>query len=231
MWVLGTGSERNSIMDGLTAAGWHAGPLDRVSGTPARVAAEWAARTDMELVPPRLAMERRDRIRRTGAAMGAAAVILMVAAAGLQLWGARREVDAIRERRAEIREAVTPVLAAANELVAIEERLAAIEEIQEASGSWTFALVELSVVLPDDVHLLALQAAGDTLVIDAMGRRAGDALDALRRAASLRDVRQEGPTQYELEDGTVARERFTLSAIRVPDAAPTGALDDPGGAP
>jgi hypothetical protein len=175
----------------------------------------------MELVPPRLAMARRDRVRRAGLAMGAVAAVLVIAAAGLQLWGVARELEAVRERRAEIRDAVAPVVAIADELWAIEERLEAIEAVQRLAGSWTLALVELSVVLPDNVHLVGLQAAGDTLVIDAVGQRAGDALDALRGASTLTDVRQEGPIQYEVEDGEVARERFTLSALRVTAPPPT----------
>jgi Tfp pilus assembly protein PilN len=170
----------------------------------------------MELVPPRLAMARRDRVRRVGIGMSAVAACLLVAAAGLQLWGAARQLDAVRDQREAIRSEVAPVMAIADELWAIEDRLQSIEAVQRQAGSWTLALVELSVILPDNVHLVGLQAAGDTLVIDALGQRAGDALDALRGASALRDVRQEGATQYEIEGGEVARERVTLSALRTP---------------
>jgi Tfp pilus assembly protein PilN len=127
---------------------------------------------------------------------------------------------------------VAPVLAAADSLGTIEERLASIRLLEEAASGWTFALVELAVVLPEDVHLSALQAAGDTLVMDAIGGRAGDALDALGNSSSFRDVQLEGTIQRDVEAGAAARERFTLSAIRAEDLPPaTKAVVRSGGAP
>jgi hypothetical protein len=85
-----------------------------------------------------------------------------------------------------------------------------------ASARWTFSLVEVSVLLPSETHLVSLRAAGDTAVIEAEGGRAGDALAALRTATTLRDVRIEGTIQREIEDGTASGERFTLSALLAP---------------
>jgi Tfp pilus assembly protein PilN len=174
----------------------------------------YAPESGVELVPPTLAMARRDHTRRIAIGMGAVAAFFLVAAAAVQLWGASRELRLVRAERAEIREAVAPVLAAADSLAAIEERLASIGALEDAAGGWTFALVELAVVLPGDVHLASLQAAGDTLVMDAIGGRAGDALDALGNTSSFRDVQLEGAIQRDVEAGAAARERFTLSAIR-----------------
>ncbi|MEX1258846.1 MAG: PilN domain-containing protein [Gemmatimonadota bacterium] len=224
-WVFASDAEGRPIAEALAAAGWQSGVEARLRRSAAGVAALHAHEAGAELVPPTLAMARRDRARRVAVGMGIAAAVLVVAAAGVQLWGASRELRLVRAERAEIREAVAPVLAAADSLGMIEERLASIGTLEEAASGWTFALVELAVVLPEDVHLAALQAAGDTLVMDAVGGRAGDALDALGNSSSFRDVQLEGTIQRDVEAGAAARERFTLSAIRadgLPSAAKTG---------
>jgi Tfp pilus assembly protein PilN len=224
-WVFASDAEGRVVAEALAAAGWHPGVETRLRRSAAGVAALHAPESGAELVPPTLAMARRDRARRVAVGMGIAAAVLVVAAAAVQLWGASRELRLVRAERAEIREAVAPVLAAADSLGMIEERLASIGTLEEAASGWTFALVELAVVLPEDVHLAALQAAGDTLVMDAVGGRAGDALDALGNSSSFRDVQLEGTIQRDVEAGASARERFTLSAIRaegLPSAAKAG---------
>jgi Tfp pilus assembly protein PilN len=224
-WVFAADTEARPISEALARSGWHPGVETRLRRSAAAVAAEHASGAGVELVPPTLALSRRDRARRIAVAMGVAAVFLLLASAAVQLWGASRELRLVRAERSEIREAVAPVLAAADSLGTIEERLASIEAIEGAAAGWTFALVELAVVLPQDVHLVALQTAGDTLVIDAVGGRAGDALDALGNSSSFSDIQLEGSIQRDVEAGAAARERFTLSAIRaggLPPAAKPG---------
>jgi Tfp pilus assembly protein PilN len=227
-WVFAPEAEGRQVAEALAQAAWHPGVETRLRRSAAAVAALHAPEAGAELVPPTLAMARRDRGRRVAIGMGIAAAVLLFAAGVVQLWGASRNLRLVREERAEIAEAVAPVLAAADSLSAIAEQLASIGAIEEAATGWTFALVELSVVLPEDVHLAALQAAGDTLVLDAVGGRAGDALDALGNSSSFRDVQLEGMIQRDVEAGAAARERFTLSAIRV-EGLPSAAkgLDTP----
>lgn len=208
------------------AAGWAVAQRPSGSADPARAAADHAAVAGAELVPPSLELARRDRSRTVGRRMGVAAVLLIVAAAALGIWDAGRDLRELRAERAALRPSVEPALAAREELETLESRLASIGAIQTGSAGWTFALVELSVLLPEDVHLVAIQAAGDTVVVEASGFRAGDALDALRRASSFGDVRLEGSIQRDLQAGTTGRERFTLSAVRRPwTAAPDRGTD------
>ncbi|MCI0432682.1 MAG: hypothetical protein L0271_03385, partial [Gemmatimonadetes bacterium] len=51
------------------------------------------------------------------------------------------------------------------------------------------------------------------LVIEASAARAGEAMQALRRAGSLSDLRLEGVVDRDLADGSTAVERFRLSAL------------------
>jgi len=212
--VSAEGTAGESILAAFSGAGWHAAKESRLAGTPAVLAANFAAETDLEMVPPRLAMERRDRVRRIGIGLGIAAGVLFLATALLLFVGARMELRAVRQYREEIRPSVIPLMAGADSLFMLEDRVRAIEEVEASSEGWAFVLVELAVLLPQDTHLERIQAAGDTLVLEAIGGRAGEVLEALRRSATLSDPRLEGPIQRDVEGGAATRERFRLSAIR-----------------
>jgi hypothetical protein len=159
-------------------------------------------------------MERRDRVRRVGIGLGIAGGVLFLATAVVLLLGARMELRSVREYREEIRPSVAPLMAGADSLFMLEDQVRAIEEVEANSEGWAFVLVELAVLLPQDTHLERLQAAGDTLVLEAVGGRAGDVLEALRRSATLSDPRMEGTIQRDVEDGAATGERFIMSAVR-----------------
>jgi Tfp pilus assembly protein PilN len=166
-------------------------------------------------------MERRDRVRRIGVGLGIAGGVLFLAAALVQLLGARMELRSIRQHREDIQASVAPLLAGADSLLRMEDQVQAIEDVEADSEGWAFVLVELAVLLPEDTHLERIQAAGDTLVLEAVGGRAGEVLEALQRSATLTDPRLEGSIQRDVEDGEATGERFRLSAIRREDSAPS----------
>jgi len=210
--LLAEGEGRAAIATALKEAGWviaRAGESEAADVAAARHLAD----AEPELVPIPLALARRARNRKLAVTMLAAAVVIVAAAGVVHLWGTAREYGAIQQARAELREDVAPALAARDSLDRITERLEDLQAVGRASARWTYSLVELSMLLPIESHVVSLRAAGDTVVIEAAGGRAGDALAALSRAPSLRDVRLEGTIQRDLERGTTSRERFTLSAI------------------
>jgi Tfp pilus assembly protein PilN len=98
----------------------------------------------------------------------------------------------------------------------LNERVAKIQELENRSPQWTRALFDLALLLPEDTHLTSLRATADTLIIEASGDRAGEAMQALRRAGSLDDVRMLGAVQRELDDGETSVERFRLRAVLNP---------------
>lgn len=217
MVVLGPGTDRAGLLATLRSEGWVDSGEDH---EPATAAALHADTAEPELLPESLAEARRSRSRRTTVRLVAAAVVLIAAAAVVHLWGTAREYRVVQQERTELREIVAPALAARDSLDRMNARLEALQSIGGESARWSYALVELSMVLPSEVHLVSLQAAGDTVVLEAEGGRAGDALDALSNASSLRDVRLEGMIQRDLEQGTTSRERFTLSALLADGDAP-----------
>lgn len=201
------------LREALRGAGWVLLPADPADVGAAVEASRHTAEALPELVPAPLAWARRERDRSLTVRMLAASVVLVAAAAIVHLWGAGRELSALRSERMALREVVAPALAARDSLDAALGRVAALEALGHESARLTFSLVELAVLLPPETYLVSLRAAGDTAVFEAAGGRAGDALAALRAAPTLRDVRIEGPIQRDIEGGATSRERFTLSAI------------------
>lgn len=209
------------VAGALDAAGW---TVDRHATADAGEAAATAANgTDTELTTPAVAVERQGRARRLARLLVAAAAALTVTAAAAELWGARRELDAVLLRRASIRADVAPLLALRDSIGGLEARTSSIRSIAAASPRWTTALLDLGLLLPEDTHITTLHATGDTIFVEAAGARAGQVLQSLRGAGSLRDVRVDGVVERELEDGTTSVERFRLRARLAPPAAAAGA--------
>jgi len=175
-------------------------------------AARWAAASRIELVPPKL-----NRLRRKGRARIATGLILggtvlLAASLGTSLWGAHRELEAVREARAALRDQVSPLLDARDSLEMLQTRAQSLDHLSRSSPLWTRSLVELSAVLPRDTHLTGLFASGDTLEIEGAGARAGEAIQALREAGIFEEVRLLGLVEREMEAGETVVERFRLWA-------------------
>jgi Tfp pilus assembly protein PilN len=175
-----------------------------------------AARADgsvLELVPPSLAEERREKVRRNAAGLVGAAVVCVLAAAAVQLWGAHRELGAVEALREDIRPQVAPLLETRDLLNELTARAEALEELEAANPIWTRPLVELAALLPEDTYLTALFASGDTVEIEAAGARAGEAIQALRESGLFEEVRLQGIVERKLDEGETVEERFRLWAL------------------
>lgn len=210
--VCGEPGRREALSRAVAAAGWTLADDAARARSAAEVAAMRAHRSPLELVPPSLTAERWRRSRALGRRLAAAAIVLLAVAAAIEFWGVRRELDAVRARRAEIRSDVSPLLETRDSINEMETKTAAIRSIEEDSPRWTRALFDLALLLPQDSYLTSVRTRGDTLVIEGSGASAGEAMQALRRAGSLKDFRLEGIVERDLEDGSTAVERFRLSA-------------------
>jgi hypothetical protein len=213
------------VGDGLGGAlgrnGWVVSRDPEGWGGAEEAAAARAGSAGPELVPPGLARERREGAKAGAAWLGGAALLLLVGAAGVQLWGAQRELATVEARRAEIRDQVAPLLAARDSLDRLAGRVASLDALSQSAPSWTRSLVELSAALPADAHLTELFASGDTVELSAAAARAGEAIQALRESGLFVEVRLMSPVERELAEGETVVERFRLWA-RVPVGARRG---------
>lgn len=211
--VLAPAEQRTGLLERLRVDGWVQARTDRPMDAP-EAAARGAADALPEIVPPFIARKRMTRERGFTSRVLAAAAVLLVVAAGVYYWGAARAYAAVRSERDQLRPVVAPALAARDSLDLMTSRLEELAALQDGTSGWTAFMVELAVLLPPETHLVSLRAVGDTVVIEGAGGRAGEALEALRTTPLLRDVQLEGPIQRDMEGGTTARERFTVSGIR-----------------
>ncbi|MGH7467664.1 MAG: PilN domain-containing protein [Longimicrobiales bacterium] len=215
-YLFTTDADRTAIERGLVAAGWQVEPPTSIPGDAATVAAHLVAPGGWELVPQSLHLERQQNQRRLATRLAAVTFLLLVAAMATELWGARRELSQLRAQRAAIREQVSPLLATRDSVQVLDQRSARVTGLVSQAPSWTSALFDLAMLLPADTHLRSLRAQGDTLVVEASGNRAGETIQALRSANTLRDVRLKGQVERELQDGATSMERFTLQARLAP---------------
>jgi Tfp pilus assembly protein PilN len=229
-------AQRTAFERALVARNWHIERTADAESDAATVAAQLAGPSDLELVPLSMQLERQSLQRQRSRRLVLTAVVLLVASALAELWGTRRELSALRAQRAAIKQEVTPLLAARDSINTLAQRRANIDGLRTNAPLWTSALFDLAMLLPSDTHLRSLRATGDTLTIEASSARAGDAMQALRSATTLGDVRLKGQVERELEDGATSLERFSLQARLLPrdslaSRADTVVRNRKGGAP
>lgn len=183
--------------------------------------AGWVESSGLELVPPSLAQERKERGRRTVAALAGLTAVFILSSLGVSLWGTHRELASIQSDRESIREQVAPLLEARDSLDGLRTRLESLQGVSRSAPIWTRSLVELAALLPHDTYLTGLFASGDTVEIEAAGSEAGEAIQLLREAGLFQEVRLMGLVERELEEGETVVERFRLWA-RLPDRSGEG---------
>jgi hypothetical protein len=178
-----------------------------VDGTAGRAAA-----SALEFVPPAMALERKEKGRKTVSYLAGAAVVLVVASLGAQLWGAHRQLGAVREQRASIRSEVVPLLQARDSLNGLTTQVQSLAELSRSTPVWTRSLVELTALLPPDIYLTGFFASGDTVELEAAGSHAGRAIQVLREAGLFEEIRLQGLVERQLNEGETVEERFKLWA-------------------
>ncbi len=173
-----------------------------------------------QLLPDRVVVERRRGVNRRMIQLSAAALALLLAAAGLDLWGARRELAAVASRRAAIREEVAAALARQDTLESLVARHAALERAGGAAVRWSEVLADFSDYLPRDAHLIAFRGRADSVGLEGIARRAAGVFEALRRAPRVAGVRADAPIRQEAsQSGGPPVERFAVAARLASDAA------------
>jgi hypothetical protein len=166
-----------------------------------------------QLLPERSLVERRNRATRQAVRLSAAALALLVAAAGLDWWGARRDLAAVAARRAVIRGEVAAALARQDTVDDLLARHAGLVRADREAMRWSEVLADFSDYLPRDAHLAAFRGRGDSVGLEGVAQRAAGVFAALQRAPRVAGVRADAPIRQEGgRRGAPPVERFAVTA-------------------
>lgn len=188
-------------------------PAGSLADHPSAFAAVWASQArGLELIPEaRRELEVR-RERKLAMRLWVAAAALVVVAGGLELWGAHRELAAVRAERETLAPVVAQAMAIRSALTAAEERISAVQALDHATPMWSSLLTGVALHLPEDAYLAALRGRPDSVVLEGVALRSAAVFEALGGMPGVVGVRAESPIRRETTREGGALERFTLAA-------------------
>jgi Tfp pilus assembly protein PilN len=145
-----------------------------------------------DLMPPAVHEGRRRASTRRTARLAATATFLLVLLLGLLALRRDRQDARLAEEMAAVQAEAEPVIAMRTDLERISRELIAHRRIVDERTDWLALLQELSLALPEDAWLAALEAREDgEVVVTGYARSAGDVLTALAASPRLGEVRFE----------------------------------------
>lgn len=184
-------SDVRTAKDGLLKSAPSESGLGKPVDDPAEAAARYAfqgRRFGWSLVPERTRALRRKQYRKQLASGAGFVIVLLVLSGTLELWGLKREIGLVTERRAAV---AGEVSAAAAQLEALHEPEAFIFQIDSVAATrhrWTPAIADLTINLPRDSHLLALFVSGDSMIVDVRGPSGDSVYSALQSTPGVQAV-------------------------------------------
>lgn len=177
----------------------------------------------LHLLPEGVRAQRAKAAARVGRAAGVAAAALLLLAAGVNLWGERRELSAIRAQRAAHAESVRNALALQDTLLAAADRVIGVASADASAERWSAVIAQVAGALPPDAHLTAFRAELDSVSLEGQATNAAGVFAAMRMAPGFVAVRATAPVRQE-GTGEAVVERFLLGA-RVDLRAALGASE------
>lgn len=147
--------------------------------------------------------------------VAAAALILVMFGAAMQLWGVRRQLQAVRDQRASLAPRLSTTLAGRSSLETAYRMVSALSVAQRGVPEWSRTLVGLSDAVPDDAYLTAFRTRGDSVIVEGLAVHASAVFDAMEQLPGLANVRAASPVRREVQDDRAALEHFTIAARQV----------------
>jgi Tfp pilus assembly protein PilN len=147
--------------------------------------------------------------------VAAAALMLAMLGAAAQLWGVRRQLQAVRDQRASLAPRLSTTLAGRSSLEAAYRMVSALSVAQRGVPEWSRTLVGLSDAIPDDAYLTAFRTRGDSVIVEGLAVHASAVFDAMEQLPGLANVRAASPVRREVQDDKTALEHFTIAAQQV----------------
>lgn len=217
--VVGAETARTVVVRSLASIGVSVQPTPEewrsVAADPAALAAAMAsAVTTPRLTSPSQRVSQAAAVRRLAWQLGVAAMVLLLVAAALELFGARRELAAIRAARAEVAPAVQATLVGRSSMEEAYRRIAEVVAAERSAPAWSGVLAEFASRVPEDAHLTGFRARGDSLVVDGLATSASAVFQSLEESAGLANLRASAPVRRQAPEGSNPMERFTIAAVR-----------------
>jgi len=150
--------------------------------------------------------------------LGGIAAALVIIAAVLVLWGAKRELRATVGERAAIRSEVARALALRSDIGGLDARAAMIATLRSSTPHWSSVISSVARALPADAHLTSIQAHADTIVLEGVATRAGGVFEALQRDPDITTVHSNAPVRQQLQDGTPVEHFGVAARLALPSA-------------
>ena len=196
----------------------------------AMAAAFAAAGGALEFLSPQGRAARRAVARRaTIGVFGAAAILLLVAAA-LQRVALSRELQRVEDERAALRSQVAEFVATQDLVSAVERQMAELNGAVTGSPQWSRVLRSISRSLPPIAYITSLRGQADSLVVEGFATSATGVFQSLARDSKLVDVHSAAPVRSSFLDNGEPRDHFTIAA-HVRGARPTPLAAPPRKAP
>lgn len=212
-WLVTVGHASDEVRQVAAARALSILEGDECKLSPDELAAGWATRAaGGDLVPESVRAQCRHRAGRTSRRLLAASAALLVVAAGLHLWGAQRELAAVRGRRDMIAKSVARAVELRGGLQGLDARLQALTAAEAGASRWSGVIADVADHLPRDAHLIGLRASGDSLQLQGVAGRAAGVFESLQRADRMVGIRAEAPIRQESPDSGPPVESFTLGA-------------------
>jgi len=166
---------------------------------------------------PKLRGEDSVALERAGAQKAAwivatAAIVLFIAAAGIELWGVRHQLAEVRAEREALRPQLAATMVGRTTVDATYKHLVTLNQIESASPRWSSVIATLSQSVPEEAHLTAIRARQDSLIVDVLAGHAARVFDALERTRGFVYVKSAAPVRRELQVDGPALEHFTIAA-------------------
>jgi Tfp pilus assembly protein PilN len=155
---------------------------------------------------------RQSKANRAATIVAGLAAALLIAAAGINWWGARRELSRIQEERALLKPQIAATLVGRTTIETAYQQLGALADASHRAPRWSAVLAALSTHLSDDAYLTAFRGRGDSVFVDGLADRASQVFDDMARTPGLRGVIATAPVRRETQENGEALEHFTLGA-------------------
>jgi hypothetical protein len=178
-------------------------------------------RAEPQLLPDAVRAARALTARRIAIRIGAAAALLFIAAAAIEMWGVRRQLDAVRAQRAELAPQLSATLVGRTSVEVAYRQLAALAAAQRSAPHWSEVIAGITRSLPGEAYLTGFRGRGDSVAVEGLAASASRAWDALAKNPGLMEVRSTSQVQRVISQDGPAFEKFTIGARVVPAKIPS----------